>query len=73
MRAQEPSVWLDQGMKPETGREENTKGLNGVPNLILDQNSRSNEFDPKFVPESFIRIGAFTFLILSSQSLLVCI
>ncbi len=28
----------------------NTKGLNRVPNLILDQNSRSNEFGPEFVP-----------------------
>jgi hypothetical protein len=27
----------------------NTKGLNKVPNLILDQNSRSNEFGPQFV------------------------
>jgi len=58
-------------------------GLNGVPNLIFDQNSRSNEFVPNlwlfmyfFVPKSFIHVGAlnpFTLLILSIQSLLVCI
>jgi hypothetical protein len=30
--------------------QKNTKELNKVPNSILDQNSRSNEFVPKFVP-----------------------
>jgi hypothetical protein len=32
-----PSL-AEQGTKPETGHEKNTKGLNGVPNLIFDQN-----------------------------------
>jgi hypothetical protein len=67
-------------MKPEIGHEKNTKGLNGVPNSILDGNSRSNEFGPKFVPinaifyaQNFTRLGAFGLFICSSQSLLVCI
>jgi hypothetical protein len=32
----------------------NTKGLNMVPNSILDQNSRSHEFGPEFVPVNTI-------------------
>jgi hypothetical protein len=54
------------------GHKKNTKGLKGVPNSILDQNSGSNEFGPQFVPGSFTRVGAFTLLILSNQSLLAC-
>jgi hypothetical protein len=48
-----PSL-AEQGMKPENGHEKNTKGLNGVPNSILDQNSGSNEFGPQFVPVNTI-------------------
>jgi hypothetical protein len=43
-------VWLEKGTKLETRRRKNIKGLNGVPNSNLDQNSRSNEFGPQFVP-----------------------
>ncbi len=40
------------GTGDKTGNlaQKNTKGLNRVPNLILDQNSRSNEFGPELVP-----------------------
>jgi hypothetical protein len=38
------------GDETQTLAQKNTKGLNRVPNSILDQNSRSNEFGPEFVP-----------------------
>jgi hypothetical protein len=67
-------------MKPEIGHNKNTKGLNGVPNSILDGNSGSNEFGPKFVPinaifyvRDFIRSEASGLLIFNSEKLLVCI
>jgi hypothetical protein len=44
------SSLVEQGTKPKTGHEKNTKGLNAVPNSILDQNSGSNKFGPQFVP-----------------------
>jgi len=60
--------------------EKNTKGLNKVPNSIFDQNSRSNEFGPRFVPstlffvlKNFTHTWAFTLFILSNHSLFVCI
>lgn len=73
-------VRQEQGMKPEIGHNKNTKGLNGVPNLILDGNSGSSEFGPKFVPinaifyvRNFTRSEASNLLIFNSEKLLVYI
>ncbi len=42
------------GDETRSWAQKNTKGLNRVPNSILDQNLRSNEFSPHFVPVNVI-------------------